>query len=145
MTDPWTEDPATGCWLWDGYVTRAGYAQTGRNTLVHRAVYKEMHGPIPPGHEVHHTCSTKRCIRPSHLKLVTRSEHWEAEQELQGVDFRWKNRERPERCPHDHEPDWVYYPSRPTRRVCRECVRIRNQARFVPKCVAWQGTDGPSP
>ena len=135
----------TDCVPWAGYVAPSGYGQIGRNRYAHRVAYEDQHGPIPPGHEIHHTCGMRHCVNPDHLKLVTRSEHWQAEQQLKGDDFRWRNRARPTHCPHGHDLSvhGKFFPSRPTRRVCGACVTARNRARYVPKCVAWQGTDGP--
>jgi hypothetical protein len=65
------------CVLWHG-ATRNGYGVrrvAGRMVQVHRAAFIAAHGPIPPGHEVHHTCLVKLCREPSHLVALTPLEH----------------------------------------------------------------------
>lgn len=68
----------SGCILWCGYVTKAGYGcifrtHSGVRTwvYVHRFVYEQANGPIPAGMAVCHTCDTPNCCNPSHLFLGT--------------------------------------------------------------------------
>jgi hypothetical protein len=42
---------------------------------VHAVSYEEFVGPIPAGHEVHHTCPVKLCFNPAHLKAVLVGPH----------------------------------------------------------------------
>lgn len=74
------------CDEWVGRVQSAGYGVIyrpvsrygrgdGKLLLVHRVVYEEEVGPIPPGMQVHHTCHNKLCINPDHLELVDPAEH----------------------------------------------------------------------
>lgn len=55
-----------GC-FWDG--TRSTYA--------HRFSYELVHGSIPEGREIDHTCHTPGCVNPDHLRLVTRKQNVE--------------------------------------------------------------------
>lgn len=71
-------DPATGCWLWQRQTVGNGYGhrQIGADKAVaHRHAYERVHGPVPPGHDVHHRCEHPGCVNPDHLELVTRLEH----------------------------------------------------------------------
>jgi hypothetical protein len=43
--------------------------------LAHRVVWAHHHGPIPPGHDVHHLCHVKRCIRIEHLDCLPSGQH----------------------------------------------------------------------
>ena len=66
------------CWEHDGGLNkRNGYPRVsvridGKHTRVyaHRAMYVEVYGPVPEGHEVDHKCHNHRCVRPTHLKAL---------------------------------------------------------------------------
>lgn len=67
-----------GCWIWRG-VTRgnppAPYIQHQKRQLRANRLSYEWHvGPIPDGHELIQTCANTQCVRPEHLKAVTRAE-----------------------------------------------------------------------
>lgn len=64
-------DPESGCWLWQKFVNKHGYP-SGR---VYRLYYERAHGPIPDGHDVHHTCKTRHCVNPDHLEAVSERGH----------------------------------------------------------------------
>jgi len=68
------------CWLWTAVINRStGYGHFGlrHGTMVgaHRYSYELANGPIPDGFDVHHTCLTRRCVRPDHLLAVSRAEN----------------------------------------------------------------------
>lgn len=78
IADNFETVPESGCWIWLGGTNKNGYAFVylqDKMRPVHRALYEILVGPIPGGKECHHTCGNKSCINPSHIKLVTRSEH----------------------------------------------------------------------
>lgn len=63
----------SGCLEWIGSNVD-GYGQTRINDinyLVHRKVYEEAHGPIPPGIEIMHKCDNPPCCELSHLVAGT--------------------------------------------------------------------------
>jgi hypothetical protein len=70
-----TEAP---CKLWDGPVHQRGYGihrSDGTQELAHRWVWKQAHGPIPPGVKVRHTClDTPLCVELTHLRRSTPKE-----------------------------------------------------------------------
>lgn len=75
---PYVIDQKTGCWNWQRKATRAGYGQTwanGKTRLAHRVFWERANGPIPEGHEVHHTCNNPSCVNPNHLLVLTPSAH----------------------------------------------------------------------
>lgn len=60
------------CWEWSGARQERGHGVikiTGekKNMLVHRAVFEEIHGPIPDGVLICHTCDNPPCCNPNHL------------------------------------------------------------------------------
>ena len=68
----------TGCWLWRGSKRHKGYgafvyAKDGKgiNGRAHRYMFEMMHGDIPPGMWVLHTCDVPACVNPLHLFLGT--------------------------------------------------------------------------
>lgn len=62
------------CLLWDGSLNHAGYARDFEG-FVHRRMWEDANGPIPPGMEVDHLCRVRRCVNPAHLELVTHHEN----------------------------------------------------------------------
>lgn len=66
-------DKAQDCWLWTGAKNKkTGYGLVEiakRTNLVHRYSYELHHGEIPKKTYVRHTCHTRLCVNPAHLKL----------------------------------------------------------------------------
>ena len=66
-------EPNSGCWIWLGYVAD-GYGKINNkkgSTLVHRAMYEHVKGPVPEGLQLDHICRTRCCANPDHLEPVT--------------------------------------------------------------------------
>lgn len=68
------------CWLWTGGDTGNGlyygkFWDGNRKVLAHRYSYQINFGNIPAGLEVDHTCRIPKCVRPDHLRLLTRTEN----------------------------------------------------------------------
>ncbi len=64
----------SGCWLWIGAKTQQGYGKMrigGKPAPAHRISYELHVGPIAEGLLIDHRCHVKRCVRPSHLRVVT--------------------------------------------------------------------------
>lgn len=64
-------EPNTGCWLWHGGRTTAGYGhfyENGRQHYAHIRVCVLARGPLSTATpEVRHKCDTPACINPDHL------------------------------------------------------------------------------
>ena|SRR5688572_20970757 len=74
-------EPNTGCWIWGGALTAAGYGlfSTGRQNepraLAHRFSYERVFGKIPDGKVLRHCCDNTFCVNPQHLIPGTHSDN----------------------------------------------------------------------
>lgn len=87
----YTEDPNTGCWIWQRQINKFGYGHMsirGRPMRAHRVYYERHKGNIPKTLEIDHvchnadktchggnTCPHRRCVNPAHLETVTHPEN----------------------------------------------------------------------
>lgn len=72
-------DKSGDCWLWTGARDGRGYGHLRRgprNFKAHRYVLM-LAGIDVTGRDVDHTCHTRACVRPDHLRLVTRKQNLE--------------------------------------------------------------------
>lgn len=68
----------SACWEWQRSPRGFDYGKVwfnGRDQSVHRVVYMELIGPIPPGMHLHHECRNVKCCNPEHLEIKTPREH----------------------------------------------------------------------
>lgn len=120
--------PSNGCWDWAGACNEHGYGRfrlNGDTMNAHRAAYLLYVGPIPPGNGYHvdHLCRNRRCVRLSHLEVVT---SWE--NALRGVGPAARNSVKTH-CKRGHPLDllntYFYAPDRSRR--CRRCGKVSNR------------------
>ena len=71
--------PESGCWLWAIGMTSGKYGafNQGRGVVfkAHRYAYECVHGLIPPGLHILHSCDTPLCVNPDHLRAGTQSDN----------------------------------------------------------------------
>lgn len=62
--------PGSGCWLFEGAWTSAGYGNVrfkSENWLAHRLSFVILGGVLTSGDVLCHSCDTPACINPAHL------------------------------------------------------------------------------
>lgn len=115
----------TGCWLWVGAKTKAGYGKfTVRKTTfgAHRFMFSQANGTIGEGLTLDHLCRVRHCVNPQHMEAVSIGVNI-----LRGNTLQAKNREKTH-CVNGHP-----FSFQNTRivygwRQCRECMVLRKEA-----------------
>ncbi len=137
-------DPVTGCMVWRGTHTAAGYGilrVNGKPLYTHRLAYELEHGALPPGVHVLHRCDNPPCINASGGHLFAGSDADNVRDMLaKGRDNSASSKNRKKtHCPSGHEyagENLLVHlgaNGRP-RRACRECSRQRS--------LAWDRSPG---
>ncbi len=131
--------PITGCWLYTGGLSKAGYGVISigsktngsrKSVLVHRWLYKQLVGPVPDELELDHVkargCVGPICVNPDHLEPVTHSENIKRGRITGCVLFqRGKTH-----CPKGHEYAGENLMRYGGKRACRTCKNfLKREAR----------------
>jgi hypothetical protein len=143
----------SGCWLWTGGTTSAGYGQvrggTGGQVYVHRVAYEIAKGPIPDGLVIDHLCFVVNCVNPDHLEAVTQAEN--ARRAFRaGLWFPRVATENAQRthCRRGHEftPENTYvWRNHRTCVICRRARQKRSRANKTPApAPSPEATGGPA-
>lgn len=70
-----------GCWYWLGSCDTSGYAKfklRQRTIQVHRYAYERLIADIPDEMTLDHlNCTSRKCVRPDHMQVITRGENSE--------------------------------------------------------------------
>lgn len=115
-----------GCRLFTGCIQANGYGRFGyyidgkrRTVYAHRAAYELTVGPIPGDLPIDHLCRVRHCIETAHLEPVTQAENTRRATRLITA------------CPvgHPYDTDNTRY-DRNGHRYCRECCRVKSNARY---------------
>lgn len=67
-----------GCWLWTGTTNAWGYGTLrwhDRRENAHRVAFELATGEAPGRRSILHSCDTRPCVRPTHLRAGTQSEN----------------------------------------------------------------------
>lgn len=115
-----------GCWISSYSVASHGYAQIGwqdgdyrQVVTAHRAAWVYSNGEqIPQGMTIDHTCKTRPCVNPDHLRMTT---NFENARRTEGRD--WKMGE----CVNGHSNDHLYWDG--SRYRCKPCA-VEYQRRY---------------
>lgn len=132
----WRKVEITGeCWNWTARLTTSGYGHfyiDGGKKHAHRVSYEMERGPIPDGMQIDHLCRNRKCVRPSHLEVVTLQENIRRGEGLAVQNARKTH------CPkgHPYSGSNLYTHPKGRYRKCRACKRNSRRskkARTLPK------------
>ena len=118
----------SGCWDWVGGTINGGYGRmwyNGKQRLAHRAMYEQLHGPIPDDLQCDHLCRNRLCVNPAHMEIVTQRENI-----LRGQGIAAKHARRTH-CSSGHPlsgDNLVVARLRYGSRICRICNNARERA-----------------
>lgn len=72
----------SGCWVWvesdSGGGRGGGYPRLkldGATVAVHRLMWTNRNGLIPPRKQIDHKCRVRCCVNPDHVEMVTHKEN----------------------------------------------------------------------
>lgn len=75
----WSKVDTSGdCWTWKANKTHDGYGLFGSPQgakYAHRVSFEDAVEKIPEGLFLDHTCHTRNCVRPEHLRVVTSAQN----------------------------------------------------------------------
>lgn len=94
----------------------------GRRVYEHRWVWEQVHGPIPEGMVVMHTCDNPPCVNIEHLRLGTHADN--QHDKMAKGRYRRGNRPRRDQCRYGHP-----IRERGGHRWCHDCAMENKRIR----------------
>jgi hypothetical protein len=96
--------------------------EPGFITEAHRAAYILVHGSIPAGLYILHSCDNKRCVNPNHLRAGTPVDNMRDMHQRGRDNNHWRKQTH---CSNGHEfsPENTYQYT--YKRACKTCINAR--------------------
>jgi hypothetical protein len=123
---------ASGCWIWTGDKTIAGYGKSsfkGDFWLVHRlSLFLYKPEEYSDSLNVCHKCNVPSCFNPEHLFAGTQSKNM-----LDAVEQKTQYQAAKTHCPSGHEytPENTKLNPKTNGRLCRICIDIHSLTRSL--------------
>jgi hypothetical protein len=131
------ERPELGaCWLWTGFIDRAGYGRSSPVGYAHVVALELAGVTVPPGYERDHLCRRRHCCRPDHLEPVPHRTNWQRGESPSAVLYREGV------CIRGHEAtDDNVYRRKSTGEIvwCRPCRNARRREAYHRKKIHGPG------
>ena len=128
------DKPTEGeCWIWKSKLSKDGYGvfqvtenKKQRGLAAHRVSYKYFKGALDLTKVIDHTCRTRACVNPAHLRQVTF-----AVNNVENSDSWGGINSRKTTCKYGHSLEGVKKTA--NGRVCQECKKLKHLEKYKPR------------
>lgn len=128
--DPWSlvhVDDAE-CWLWCGYLDKAGYGRWGRK-LAHRVIWELDKGPILEGLVYRHGSCSRRCVNPDHAREPGTQAQNNRDAVADGTHVSHHRGKTHCKRGHEYLPETTRVHPVTGHRACKTCIRDAQRSR----------------